>query len=170
MNQAREELTPTETAALFKERIYGNIACLSTVIVLSEHREEDHSTAWSALLDIVILLVSLGAASFLAELVAHLSAHGAPPKLRELTHMVRGAGQILAAGAVPSLLLILAGLNVLRYGPALNAGIWVLVVSLGLFALLAARRSALPRWGKTLLVAVLVGLGIVVVLLKTLAH
>ena len=47
---------------------------------------------------------------------------------------------------------------------------WVSVVTLGLFALLAARRTQLAWWKRSALVAALIGLGALVVLLKTLAH
>ena len=44
------------------------------------------------------------------------------------------------------------------------------MVTLGLFALLAARRTTPAWWKRYLLVAALVGLGALVVLLTTLAH
>jgi hypothetical protein len=48
--------------------------------------------------------------------------------------------------------------------------VWVSVITLGLFALLAARRTKLAGWKRLLIVAALIGLGALVVLLKTLAH
>ena len=58
----------------------------------------------------------------------------------------------------------------LRVEAALRAGVWVSVITLGLFALLAARRTTLAGWQRLLIVAALIGLGALVVLLKTLAH
>jgi hypothetical protein len=84
--------------------------------------------------------------------------------------MFRTSGQILEAAVVPLVLLVLAGLGVLRLEGALRAGVWVLVITLGLFALLAARRTKLAGWKRLLIVAALIGLGALVVLLKTLAH
>ena len=84
--------------------------------------------------------------------------------------MFRTSGQILEAAVVPLLLLVLAGLGVLRLEGALRAGVWVSVITLGLFALLAARRTKLAGWQRLLIVAALIGLGALVVLLKTLAH
>jgi len=58
----------------------------------------------------------------------------------------------------------------MRLGVALRAGIWTSIISLGLFALLAVRRTALTWSQRTLVVVALVGLGALVVLLKTLGH
>ena len=84
--------------------------------------------------------------------------------------MFRTSGQILEAAVVPLVLLVLAGLGVLRLEGALRAGVWVSVITLGLFALLVARRTKLAGWKRLLIVAALIGLGALVVLLKTLAH
>jgi hypothetical protein len=84
--------------------------------------------------------------------------------------MFRTSGQILEAAVIPLVLLVLAGLGVLRVEAALRAGVWVSVITLGLFALLAARRTKLAGWKRLLIVAALIGLGALVVLLKTLAH
>jgi hypothetical protein len=58
----------------------------------------------------------------------------------------------------------------MRLGVALRAGIWTSIISLGLFALLAVRRTALAWRQRTLVVVALVGLGALVVLLKTLGY
>jgi hypothetical protein len=84
--------------------------------------------------------------------------------------MFRTSGQILEAAVVPIVLLVLSGFGVLMIERAIRLGVWVSVVTLGLFALLAARRTNLAWWKRYLLVAALLGLGALVVLLKTLAH
>ncbi|WP_376768584.1 hypothetical protein, partial [Pseudonocardia pini] len=67
-------------------------------------------------------------------------------------------------------LLLLAALGVLGLPAALRAGIWVSVVTLGLFALLAARRTGLVWWKQAIIVAALVGLGALVTVVKIVAH
>ena len=57
--------------------------------------------------------------------------------------MFRTSGQILEAAVNPLVLLVLAGFGVLRTEGALRAGVWVSVITLGLIALLAARRTNL---------------------------
>ncbi|NMO90961.1 hypothetical protein [Actinomycetospora sp. TBRC 11914] len=49
-------------------------------------------------------------------------------------------------------------------------GIWVLVASMGLIALLAVRRAGLPWWKGLLLILALVVLALLVVGVKTLGH
>ena len=57
--------------------------------------------------------------------------------------MFRTSGQILEAAVSPLVLLVLAGFGVLSTEGALRAGVWVSVITLGLIALLAARRTNL---------------------------
>jgi len=141
VNEARSDAAPEEVAALLRERIYSGISCLSTLLLLLRYPGEEPS-AWPVVLDVVVATGSLWAASLLADLVAHLAAHGVAPR----------------------------GAHVLRLEGALRAGVWVSVITLGLFALLAARRTKLAGWQRLLIVAALIGLGALVVLLKTLAH
>lgn len=47
---------------------------------------------------------------------------------------------------------------------------WILVGELGLIALLAVRRTRLPWWQQTLTVATLIGVGLLVIGIKVLAH
>ena len=47
---------------------------------------------------------------------------------------------------------------------------WMLVAELGVIALLAVRRTQLPWWQQVLTVGALVGVGVLVVGIKTLAH
>jgi hypothetical protein len=156
-------------AALLRERIYGGIACLTTLLLLLRYPSEEQS-AWPVVLDVAVATGSLWAASLLADLVSHLAAHGSAPRGAEGRHMLRASGQILEAAVVPLVLLVLSGLGVLMTERAIRIGVWVSVVQLGLFALLAARRTELTWWKRSLLVVALLGLGALVVLLKTLAH
>jgi hypothetical protein len=169
MDLTETEAAPEQVAAVLRERIYGAIACLSTLLVLVRHGEAD-STPWVAFVDVAVATGGLWAASLLADYVAHLAAHGTGPSRQEAGHAFRASGQILQASAVPLVLLVIAALGGMRFGAALRAGVWTLVVSLGLFALLAVRRTTLPTWKRVLLVLALVGLGALVVAIKTLAH
>jgi hypothetical protein len=163
------ELPQQTLAALLKERIYGDFACLSSLLVLTGH-VDDGADGWSALLDVGVVLIGLFGASLVAEFLGHTGALGHPPHGRELWQMTRASGQILEAGVPAAILMILAGLDVIPFDIALWIAIWVLTATLGLFALLAARRTSLSWWGKTLLVLALLGVGVLVVGLKYLAH
>lgn len=165
----RAELPPELSAAILRERIYGDIACLSTLLVLTNY-DVNTASAWSAVLDVVVATGGLWAASVLAEFVAHLGLHGVAPRGRELIHLLRTSGQVLEAATLPALLLVGAGFGWWRLHTALWTGVWILIATMGLFALLAARRTSLGWLGRTLLVVALIGLGALVVLVKTLAH
>jgi hypothetical protein len=167
--QAGETPGPELAAEVLRERIYGTLACLSTLLVLVGHRDADTS-AWAAFANVAVTNGSLWAASLLADVVAHITAHGRVPRGAEAGRTVSASGQILEACAVPLLLLAIAGLGGMSLHAALQAGIWISVVTLGLFALLAGRRAGLPWWKRVTLVATLVALGVIVVALKTLAH
>lgn len=171
MAETRQEhhLPPEQVAAVLRERIYGGINCLSTLLVLVRH-PDDGSTPWGTLLDVAVTTGGLWAASLLADYVAHLAAHGQKPTGAEVVEILRASGQILQGSFLPLVLLVLAGLGVLGLPVALRAGVVVLVVELGLFALLAARRTGLSWWQRAVIVAALTGLGALVVLLKTVAH
>lgn len=163
------DVTPEHVAAALRERIYGAIACLSTLLVLVGHLDADGS-AWTPFVEVAVATGALWAASLFADYVAHVAAHGQGPRGREAAAALRASGQILQASALPLLLLAVAGIGGMSLAVAMRIGIWALILSLGLFALLAARRTALPAWKRAVLVVALVALGGLVVALKTLAH
>ena len=100
VNEARSDAAPEEVAPLLRERIYGGIACLSTLLLLLRYPGEEPS-AWPVVLDVVVATGSLWAASILADLVAHLAAHGVAPRGAEAGRMFRTSGQILEAAVIP---------------------------------------------------------------------
>ena len=155
-------------ASALRERIYGSIACLATLLVITGYGPLDHP--WTDVADVAVATGGLWTASVLAEVIAHIGSHGTTPDAREVRHITWVSGQIMAASALPLLLLVLAGLDVLPTAAAVWSGVWVLVAEMGLFAFFAVRRTTLSRWRKVVLIASLVALGLLVVLLKTLAH
>jgi hypothetical protein len=68
-NQDVQEVAPEDVASLLRERIYGGIACLSTLLLLLRD-PADESSAWSLVLDVVVATGSLWAASLLADVVS----------------------------------------------------------------------------------------------------
>ncbi|SDP20690.1 hypothetical protein SAMN04515671_3252 [Nakamurella panacisegetis] len=161
-------VTQELAASALRERIYGSIACLSTLLVITGYTPLEHP--WEKALDVLIAAGGLYSASVLSEFVAHLGVHRVTPDGKDLRHMLWASGQIMAASALPLALLALAGLNAVRLHTAVWVGVWVLVAEMGLFALLAVRHTALKWWGRALLVVILLALGLGVVVLKTLAH
>lgn len=165
----RPDVSPEHVAAVLRERLYGAISCLSTLLVLSRN-VAGAGGPWTLVIDLAVATGGLWAASLLADYVSHLTAHGTGPRGAEAGAMLQASGQILQAAAVPILLLVAAALGLLAPDRAARIGIVVLIVSLAVIALVAARRAALPPWKRFGLVVAMAGLGAAVVAIKTLAH
>ena len=155
--------------SLLRECLYGAISCLATLAVLARYTDEDTS-AWARVLDVAVATGGLWAASLLAEWVAYLGVYRRAPRGRSAARMFQTSGQILEAAFLPLLVLVGAGVGLLSTYTAVWIAIWVLVAELGVIAFLAVGRTQLPWWQQLLTVAILVGLGVLVVGIKTLAY
>ena len=123
---------------MLRKRIYGAVTCLSTLLILVRYSGAD-SPPSAAAIDLAVDAGALWVASLFADYVSDVAAHGHPSR-SDMARGLRDSGQILEAFALPILLLVLASLGLMPFRAALWAGIWITVLSLGLFALLAARR------------------------------
>lgn len=173
MSSAQREVDdprPVEhVVSLLRERLYGAISCLATLAVLARYTTEDTSP-WARMLDVAVATGGLWAASLLADWVAHLAVHSDAPRGRELLRMLQSSGQILQAALLPVGVLAVAAFADLNTYTATWIAMWILVVELGLITLLAVRRTELPWWQQALAVAVLAGVGALVLVIKILAH
>jgi hypothetical protein len=66
---------PEQVAAVLRERVYGGIACLITLLILMQHAGVNTS-AWSAAIDVAVAAGGLWAVS----VVARLALHGQGPR------------------------------------------------------------------------------------------
>lgn len=165
-----DDPAPVEhVVSLLRERLYGAISCLATLAVLARYTTDDTS-AWARMLDVAVATGGLWAASLLADWVAHLGVYRTAPHGRALLHILQSSGQILEAAILPLVILAVAGLGAMGTDTATWAAAWVLVAELGVIALLAVRRTQLPWWQQALAVALLVGVGVLVLGIKILAH
>jgi hypothetical protein len=155
--------------SLLRERLYGAISCLATLAVLARYTTDDTS-AWARMLDVAVATGGLWAASLLADWVAHLGVYSTAPRGRDLLRMLQSSAQILEAAFLPLAILAVAGMGALTTYTATWVAAWVLVAELGVIALLAVRRTQLPWWQQALAVALLVGVGVLVLGIKILAH
>lgn len=155
--------------SLLRERLYGAISCLATLAVLARYTTDDTS-AWARMLDIAVATGGLWAASLLADWVAHLGVYSTAPRGGDLLRMLQSSAQILEAAFLPLAILAVAGMGALTTYTATWVAAWVLVAELGVIALLAVRRTQLPWWQRALAVALLVGVGVLVLGIKILAH
>jgi len=155
--------------AMLRERLYGAISCLATLAILARYSDEETS-AWARILDVSVATGGLWAASLLSHFVAQMAVFGSPPRGRHWVQLLQASAQILWAAVPPVIVLVLAVFDVLDTDTAMWIAMWTLVGELGVITLLAVRRTQLPWWQQALSVAGLVGLGLLVVGIKIIAH
>jgi hypothetical protein len=167
---AADDHVPVEhVVSLLRERLYGAVSCLATLAVLFRYTDGDTS-ALARILDVVVATGGLLAASLLAEWLAHLGVHGRAPHGGKAVRMLQSSGQIVEAALLPLVVVVVAAFGVIRTYTATWIAMWILVAELGIIAMLAVRRTRLPWWQKLFTVGGLVGVGVVVIGVKILAH
>lgn len=160
------ESEPVTYAAYLRERVYASFTGLAIVLVVSG---SDHPEAQHAFLALVLGVVGIVVAGFVSEVVSHMLTHQVTPDRAEGRHLLRVAGGGLATLTVPAVLLGLAWIGVLDLGFALDLAAFGYVATLGIIGWLAVRRSRLSPRGRLIVFALLLGLGLLVILLQTLA-
>jgi len=167
--EATAEVPDEHVFAVLRERLYGAISCLATLAILARYTTDDTS-AWARILDVAVATGALWAASLFADFVAHLGVYGQAPDRRSALGMLQASGQILQAAVLPVAVLAAAGLGLLHIYTAMLVAMWAVVGELALIALLAVRKSELLWWQKLFTVLGLTLVGVVVVVVKILAH
>lgn len=151
-----------------KERVYATFTGLAIVLVLASGVE--HHDAADALFSLVIGVAGITLAGLVAEMIAHLAAHGAFPDEAGWRTMLRIAWGSLLTVATPAILLILAVFGVMHVETSLRVSTIVYLVTLGLSGWFAVRRARLSLWQQLVALAALVLLGAVVIGVQVLAH
>jgi len=157
-----------ERADALKERVYATFSGLA--IVLVQQANVEHLGARQATLALLVGIVGITAAGFVAEVISHLTVHAAFPSSAELGRMARVSGEALASASVPLILLGLAWLGVIELEGALRAASILYIVTLALVGFLAVRRTHVEWWKQLIALAILVALGLAVIGLQQLAH
>ncbi|WP_194396935.1 hypothetical protein [Microbacterium atlanticum] len=171
-DRARERLAGLEggedsIVASLKERVYATFTGLAIVLVVasSDHPEPDH-----AFFALVLGVLGITAAGFVSDVISHLAVHGEFPRGDDLKIALLVSGGALGTVATPAILLFLALLEVMDLETALDAASVVYIVTLAVIGWSAVRRSRLQRRQQVLALIILVALGLLVILLQTLAH
>ena len=166
--RGRPDRAVDERAEALKERVYATFTGLA--IVLVQHANVEHVTAARAALTLLVGIVAITAAGFVADVIAHLSVHEAFPDGAEVARMARVSGSAIASAGLPLILLALAAFGVLELEGALRAASIVYLVTLGLVGWFAVRRTRVAWWKQVTALGILVALGAGVILLQQLAH
>lgn len=168
-SRSRRPDRPTdEQAEALKERVYATFTGLA--IVLVQHANVEHVTAARATLTLLVGIVAITAAGFVADVIAHLAVHAAFPDGEEVGRMLRISGSAIASAGVPLILLAFAVLGVFELEGALRAASIVYLVTLGLIGYVAVRRTRVAWWKQLTALGALVALGLGVIVLQQLAH
>ena len=154
--------------ASIKERVYATFTGLA--IVLVQNSNVEHTSAVRASVTLLIGIVAIAVAGFVAELLAHLAVHATFPDQREFGRMLRLTGTAIASAGVPLLVLLLAVFGWIELGTALTIASVVYVAILGLIGYVAVRRTRAPWWRQVIALGILVALGGLAILIQQLAH
>ncbi len=165
--RTHDEEVGVDTASI-KERVYATFTGLA--IVLVQNSNVAHTDAGRATITLLVGIVAIAIAGFVAELLAHLAVHATFPDRREFGRLLRLTGTAMASAAVPLLVLLLAVLGWIDLGTALTVASITYVAILGLIGYVAVRRTDAPWWKQAIALGILVALGSVVVLIQQLAH
>lgn len=153
--------------AYFKERVYATFTGLAIVLVVAGSDEPDPR---HALLALVLGVLGITVAGFVSELIAHLVVHGSFSGSHEVIVPARVSLTAFGTVVFPALVIGAAALGWMPLWLALDLAAWIYVVTLAVIGLLAVRRAKLRWWQTVIALALLVGLGVLVLVLQTLAH
>lgn len=168
LHRERSRRPREELAEALKERVYASFTGLAIVLVQLENVE--HVEAPRAAATLLIGIVAITAAGFVADVVAHVAVHGGFPDRAEVGRMLRVSGTAIASAAGPLVVLALAAFGLFDLEPALRAASILYLVTLGLIGLVAVRRTRAEWWKQLVALGALVALGLAVVALQQLAH
>jgi hypothetical protein len=157
-----------ELTEALRERVYASFTGLAIVLVQLENVE--HVSAIRAAVTLLVGIVAITAAGFVAGMVAHVAIHSAFPNRAEFGRMLRVSGTAIASAAVPLVVLALAAFGVLELELALRIASILYLLTLGLIGLVAVRRTHAPWWKQLVALGALLALGLAVVVLQQLAH
>lgn len=166
-SSTKQALSAEQTGERLRERIYGTIALLASLVTLLDHDGE--ATAGGTAVTLIVTVVALWMASVFADVTAHLASHNAFHRA-EIMPVLASRREMLVVAVLPLLLLAGAGLDWWQLSTALRWSVAAQVTILGLVGLLAVRGSTMSRALKLLVVSAEVSLGFVVVAVKLAAH
>lgn len=167
-HRRRIAAAPEAAAEHLRERVYGTVSVLASIatLVAAEHE----AGAVAAAVTLVVTVGALWAASLFADLTAHLAVHQAWPGRVAVRQLLSSHYEILAAAALPVLLVLSTETGWWELDTALRWAAGAQIATLGFVGILAVRGTTIPFWGRVVVVAGEVGLGLAIVGIKTLAH
>jgi large-conductance mechanosensitive channel len=155
-------------ARFLREHVYATYTGLAVVAALAIGIH--HATAVGAITTLLVAIVAITLAGFVSDLVSHQIAHGTSPKGPELATMASIALGALASASIPFVALAAAVFGLIPVELALQLSIGIYFVTLLVTSAVATARTATPMGQRLGAIALLLGLGAVVVLMLVIAH
>lgn len=163
-----EQKPAEERARALKERIYASFTGLAIVVVI--YSDLDHTAALDAFLSLMVGIVGIAAAGFVAEVIAHQVTHTDTPSRADLRTMARISSGALASASIPLLALAAACFGWLSVETAVLTGIGLYLATLLWVAFVAVGRTRLRFSQKLIALLVMLGFCALVVLVLLIAH
>ena len=157
-----------ERARAVTERVYASFTGLAIVSVLALNGA--HASAVDSFLSLLAGIVGITIAGFAEEVIGYQIGHGKLPDRTELLTMARIAAGAFGSASIALVALASSWIGWLPIDSALQISVGIYFITLAVVALVAARRTRLPRRQQIVALAALIGLGAVVVLVLALAH
>ncbi|MEV4418802.1 hypothetical protein AB0L40_02360 [Patulibacter sp. NPDC049589] len=165
---AEERHDPEVAAEHLRERVYGTVSVLASIVTLLAADHEGHAVA--AAVTLVVTVGALWAASLFADLTAHLAVHQTAPSRPAVRGLFASHREILAAAVLPTVLVLSTETGWWELDTALGWAAGAQIGTLALVGVLAVRGTRIPLWGRIVVVAGEVALGLAIVGIKLLAH
>jgi len=150
-----------------QERIYATFTGLAIVVAVDATGD---GGAWQAFLTVLVGIIGISAAGFLAEVVAYEVGHRRLPSGAEVREMASIAGSALASASIPLIVIALSGFGLLGLELALRLAMAVYAATLVAIFLLAARSTGLRPVQRILSSAMFLVLALLVVGVLFFAH
>jgi hypothetical protein len=162
------DLDERTIAQYLKERIYATITGLAIVLVYVNgdvpHRADQ------VLFSLVIGVLGITAAGYLADIIAHVAVHKHFPTAAQQRTLLRIAVGAVLTVVVPVILLLGAVVGLIGLHGALVAATVVYLLTLAAIGYASVRRTGLTWWQQALALGALVLFGALVIGLQVLAH
>ncbi len=160
-------IDPELRAERLKERIYITFSALAVTLALVA---DGHAGAGRTAITLTVAVVATLLAVFVADVVSHITVHAALPTSDEWRHMAAVSLGAVAVIVPPLILIGAAGIGLLELQTALYITVGVLVATLVVIGYLAVRRLTISIGGRLLVLLGEFVLGLLVVLLESVAH
>jgi hypothetical protein len=149
-----------------REAVYGTIVLLSVLAYLDEHP----ISAGSAFAAVAGSALVLFLAQLYAEVVTDLVGGRGSPGWSHVRAMARRIWPVAAVAVPPLVLIVLSGVRLMSVDTALAVAYWFGAASLGAWGYAAGRATGRGRLGRWLWALASLGVGLVIAVLKSLAH